>query len=90
MAEGTISLPDLAWEVKDVTWPANASSISNVTAPNKEGYRFVCWVFFVTIGFVAYVYPNLPQSQTTNVFLGAGTSPGTDKSIRGLALYFRP
>ena len=39
-----------------------------VTAPDVDGYTFLCWVQVSTIGWIGSAYPEIPMSKSTTVW----------------------
>lgn len=59
-----------------------------LSAPPKTGYRFVCWLYVITEGWVSNVYPAEPTLSTTRMFVAdMGLNYDAYGDVRGYCLY---
>ncbi len=65
--------------------PSNSSDPVSVPA----GYTFVCWVQFMSVGWVGAIYPENPDAVTTSIFTATAKSATSNESVQGIALYVR-
>lgn len=62
----------------------------SLTAPDIDGYTFVCWIGVSTNSWTGYVSPSNPLLQTTNFYVQYSASPSTSTGgITAYALYRR-
>lgn len=68
-----------------------SASPSNSQNPSDKpsGYTFKAWLMFTTSGWVGYVYPALPTTETTDIWTTSAKGSTTGVSIYGAALYIR-
>lgn len=67
----------------------NASPSNSTTPTEPQGYTFLAWVQFASIGWVGAIYPSGPLNKATDIFTATAKPSTSGVSVIGTALYVR-
>lgn len=69
-------------------WVGSDPSI-RISAPDKDGYEFLCWVSMWSEGTVALIYTNAPDQQKNIPVFTDNETKMTNNSVGALVLYIK-
>lgn len=78
----------LTTEYISFKWVDSNESIV-ISAPDKDGYEFLCWISLWSEGTIALIYTNAPDQQKNVIVFTDNEAKMTNNSVGALALYIK-
>lgn len=78
----------LTVEYISTPWVDSNTSIT-ISAPDKDGYKFLCWISVWSEGTVTFVYTNSPDHQKNAAVYTDNVASMSNNSVGALVLYIK-